>query len=150
LAALTVGRRDVADAAFGWFERLWDAQPELPRRLYSSWGPQGLRTVADRDDAFWTIVDFGTPRQAFYNPGISAAFLSKYFMVARAPRAREIATAMLELSANGTDAQFNWHESMQICKFGWGSAMAAEVDPGGEHISRVLRMARWYVESQGE
>lgn len=150
LAALTAGRRDVADAAFGWFERLWDAQPDLPRVLYASWGPDGLRTVADRDDEFWTIVDFGKPRQAFYNPGIGAAFLSKYFMVTRAPRAREIAAALLELSAKGTEDQFNWWESMQICKFGWGAAMAAEVDPGGEHIARVLRMARWYVESQRE
>ncbi|MBS1861431.1 MAG: hypothetical protein JSS68_06925 [Actinobacteria bacterium] len=150
LAGLTVGRRDVADAVFGWFKRLWDAQPDLPDVLYPSWGPDGLRTVADRDDEFWTIVDFRRPRQAFYNPGISAAFLSKYFMVTREPRAKEIATSMLELSANGTDDQYNFHESMQICKFGWGSAMAAEIDPGGPERSHLLRMARWYVESQGE
>lgn len=150
LAALTVGRRDVADAAFGWFERLWDAQPELPRILYPSWGPNGLRTVADHDDEFWTIVDFGKPRQAFYNPGISAAFLTKYFMVSREPRAREIADGMLRLSAEGTPDQFNYWESMQICKFGWGSAMAAEVEPGGPHIANVIRMARWYVDSQAD
>ena len=150
LAALTVGRHDVADAAFGWFERLWDAQPDLPRTLYPSWGPDGLRTVADRGDDFWTIVDFTKPRQAFYNPGISAAFLSKYFMVTRAPRARELATAMLDLSANGTEDQWNYGESMQICKFGWGTAMAAEIDPGGEQIARVLRMAQWYVDSQAD
>jgi hypothetical protein len=148
LAALTVGRRDVADAAYGWFERLWDAQPDLPRLLFPSWGPDGLRTVADRDDAFWTIVNFGKPRQAFYNPGISAAFLSKYFMFAPGSRAREIANDMLALSANGTQDQFNYEESMQICKFGWGSAMAAEIDPGGAHEHDVLRMAQWYVDSQ--
>jgi hypothetical protein len=150
LAALTVGRRDVADACWGWFERLWDAQPELPRLLYPSWGPDGLRTVADRDDGFWTIVDFGKPRQAFYNPGISAAFLSKYFMVTREPRARQIATEMLELSANGTDDQWNYWESMQICKFGWGSAMASEIEPRGPERGWLLRMARWYVDSQAE
>jgi hypothetical protein len=150
LAALTVGRRDVADAAFGWFERLWAAQPELPHVLYSSWGPDGLRTVADRDDEFISVVDFRRPRQAFYNPGIAAAFLTRYFMVTREPRARELATSMLALNAGGTEDQWNHWESMQICKFGWGSAWAAEVDPDGDHRRAILRMAQWYVDSQRE
>ncbi|MET7993686.1 hypothetical protein ABZU76_22585 [Amycolatopsis sp. NPDC005232] len=93
LAALASGQSDVAQAAFGWFDRLWAAQPELPHVLYASWGPNGLRTVADQEDEFISRVDFREPRQAFYNPGISAAFLSRYYMVtrderrARSPRA---------------------------------------------------------------
>ncbi|MEV0071728.1 MULTISPECIES: hypothetical protein [unclassified Amycolatopsis] len=150
LAALASGQSDVADGAFGWFDRLWAAQPELPDVLYASWGPQGLRTVADHDDEFISKIDFRKPRQAFYAPGISAAFLTRYYMVTRNERAKEIATGILKLSANGTQDQYNWWESMQICKFGWGSAMAAEIDPTGDHLKHVVRMARWYVESQGE
>jgi hypothetical protein len=150
LAGLAVGARDVADGAFEWFDRLWAAQPELPHVLYPSWGTEGLRTDGFRDDLdnFISKVDFRRPRQAFYNPGIAAAFLSRYSMVTKNERAIEIMRGILKLAENGTKDQFNYWESMQICKFGWGSAMAMEVDPTGSHRANVLRMAQWYIDSQ--
>jgi hypothetical protein len=150
LAALETGQSDVADGAFEWFDRLYSAQPKLPNVLYASWGPKGLRTVADQDDQFITVVDFHKPRQAFYNPGISAAFLSRYYMVKKVERAREIGAAFLHLSMNGTEDQYNHWESMQICKFGWGLAMMAEIDPKGDYLPYLLKMAHWYIDSQRE
>jgi hypothetical protein len=143
LAALTTGQQDMAAKAFAWFDR--------PAVLYASWGPAGLRLHPDQegqDDHFISKVEFRKPRQAFYNPGIGAAFLSRYYMVTRNERAREIARGLLQLSANGTPDQYNYWESMQICKFGWGSAVAADIDPAGPHRGQVLRMAQWYIDSQ--
>jgi hypothetical protein len=148
LTAMATGQADMSRAVYGWFERLLAAQPELPDRLFTIWGPDGLVTDYTGADAFLAVTDFRIPRQAFYNPGISAAFLSRYHMYAGEPRARELATMMLGLVARGTPEQFNHAESMQICKFGWGSALAAEIDPDGGHIANVVRMARWYHESQ--
>lgn len=148
LAALATGQQDVAVGAFEWFDRLWAAQPELPGVLYTSWDQAGLRLNPCQDDLFISKVNFGEPRQAFYNPGIGAAFLSRYYMVTRHERAREIARGLLQLSACGTPDQYNHWESMQICKFGWGSAVTAEIDPNGPHREHVLRMAQWYIGSQ--
>jgi hypothetical protein len=148
LAALTTGQRDMADGVFTWFLRLLEAQPELPDVLYASWGPDGLRLVADMDDEFHSIVHFSQPRQAFYNPGIAAAFLARYHMVSADPRASTMASSMVRLSELGTEAQFDYRESMQICKVGWGAAMTHEIQPGGGHDRQVARMADWYVASQ--
>jgi hypothetical protein len=148
LTAMATGQADMAHAVYGWFDRLLAAQRELPDRLFTMWGPDGLVTDYTDEDAFLTVTDFRVPRQAFYNPGISASFLSRYHMFAGEPKARELAKMMLGLVAQGTPEQFNYAESMQICKFGWGSALAAEIDPDGGHIGNVVRMARWYHDSQ--
>ncbi len=148
LAALTTGHLDFADRAFQWFSALMAAQTDLPDRLYTAWDAQGLVTSPAEDLEFMCITDFRRPRQAFFNPGIGAAFLSRYYMQSGEPRALQMARALLSLSANGTEDQFNYWESMQICKFGWGSATTLEVDPLGDHVGHVLRMTRWYSDSQ--
>lgn len=58
-----------------------------------------MRLNAGQDDLFISKVHFRKPRQAFYNPGIGAAFLSRYYMVTRHERARQIARGLLQLSA---------------------------------------------------
>lgn len=148
LAALTTGHVDVADAAFQWFSALMAAQTELPDRLYAAWDAHGLVTAPAEDQVFMCITDFRRPRQAFFNPGIGAAFLSRYYMQSGEAAALDMARTLLSLSANGTEDQFNYWESMQICKFGWGSATALEVDPAGDHLGHILRMTQWYSDSQ--
>lgn len=150
LAALMTGHRDVADGAYRWFRALLAAQPELPDRLYTAWEPAGLVTDVpeEDDDAFVVVTDFRRPRQAFYNPGIGAAFLARYFMATGEPTARELMRSLLALSAGGCEEQYDYRESSQICKFGWGSALALEVDPGGDHLRHVVRMAHWYADAQ--
>jgi hypothetical protein len=148
LAALMTGQHDLADATFGWFDRLWSAQPSLPDRLYPAWGPEGLVTNVEPADQFHCIVEFAQPRQAFYNPGISASFLSRYFMATGIERARAMALAILRLHDGATPEQYNYHESMQICKFGWGTAVIHEIDDDDRHVRNLVRMARWYNDSQ--
>jgi hypothetical protein len=150
LTALLTGQSDIADDAYAWFVRLWHAQPELPDLLYGAWGPDGLVLRPDEADRFRCIVDFRAPRQAFYIPGISAAFLSRYYLARRETTARDLALSMLMLNENGTSEQFNYRESMQICKFGWGSALAYEMESDERHLKNILRMADWYRKSQAE
>jgi hypothetical protein len=149
LAALTTGQVDMADRAFQWFTALYAAQTELPDRLFTAWAADGLAMPAPGGSSFMFVTDFRVPRQAFFNPGIGAAFLARYYMQSGDRAALDLARELLLLSANGTDDQFNFTESMQICKFGWGSATTLEVDPTGDHLGHVLRMTRWYADSQG-
>ena len=150
MTALTTGRRDVAERCFDWIARLYEAQPELPRRLFSAWDQAGLMTDIDPSLEFEVVTDFGRPRQAFYNPGIAAAFLVRYYMQTGENRAPELARNYLALSAAGTEEQFDYTQSRQICKFGWGSALMLEIDPEHDHLRHALRMTDWFVESQIE
>jgi hypothetical protein len=148
--ALMTGHGDLADDVYAWFVRLWDAQPELPDILYGAWGPDGLVLRPAEADRFRCVVDFRSPRQAFYIPGISAAFLSRYYLARGKSTAGDLALSMLMLNQNGTSEQFNYWESMQICKFGWASALAYVMDSDERHLKNILRMADWYRKSQAE
>ena len=102
MAALLTGRFDVADGAFHWFRALWEAQPELPRKLYLAWDDGGLITEFDDAVAFGRVIDFQAPRQSFFNPGIAAAFLGRYAMATGTAQAAEIARELIRLSEGGT------------------------------------------------
>jgi hypothetical protein len=147
--ALMTGRGATADKCYGWFRRLYDAQPALPDLLYATWDDAGLVTDAGDEDRFDRVTDFRAPRQAFYNPGISAAFLGRYGAATRTTPPFDLARAFLVLSERGTAAQFDHAESRQICKYGWGTAVMLECAPDGkDFLPAVERMADWYVACQ--
>ena len=148
LAALTTGQLDIAQKAFSWIRNLYEAQPDLPRRLYTAWGADGLMTDVEDELEYQLITRFDVGRQASYNPGIAAAFLGRYFMQTGETKARDLGSRFLRLNVEGTLDQFDHSESKQICKFGWGSAVMLEADPEGDHRGHVVRMAQWFVDSQ--
>jgi hypothetical protein len=148
MAALTTGQAATALGAYRWVRDLYALQPDMPRRLYTARESAGLVVNPDASTAWEVITDFEKPRQAFYNPGIAAAFLARYYLQTGDLEARDLARAYLSLSANGTSAQFDFTESAQICKFGWGSALMLTADPAGGHLENVLKMVAWFAESQ--
>jgi hypothetical protein len=148
MTGLTAGRLDVAEGAFKWIKQLYSWQPELPHRLFTATTSDGLLTDPPPDLEWLTVTDFSKPRQAFFNPGIAAAFLARYFMRTGDTEARELGAKYLDLSIGGTDAQFDYTESKQICKFGWGAALMALADPDGGHLRHVVRMAEWFIAGQ--
>lgn len=148
MTALLAGRTEAATAAFEWLVRFHEAQPELPRRLYTGWDERGLIVDVPAEEEFESITDLTQPRQAFYNPGMAAAFCGRFLAATGDERARSLGRALLDLSIDGTPAQFDHSESRQICKFGWGAATMLEADPDGDHLPQVLRMAEWFHESQ--
>src|ERR1700683_812788 len=151
LAGLCTGRPRVAAGAYRWITNLWGAQPDLPSRLFTqmSRGRLVLDAPGDVMNRFHMVTDLRAARQAFYNPGIAAAFLGRYHLATRDNAAPAAAGQFLSLSAGGGPDQFNYQESRQICKFGWGSAVLTEADPGdAAYESYVLRMTQWFVECQ--
>jgi hypothetical protein len=148
LAALTAGRMDVAERTFKWIERLWAAQPALPERLFLCWGPGGLITEFAEAESFGRVVVFDKGRQAFFNPGIGAAFLSRYQLATGNEHAREIGRRLLELSAGGTSLQYDFPDTIHVGKFAWGAAAMLSVDPSDAHLVDVLSMADWCADSQ--
>lgn len=152
MTGLTTGRRELADGAFRWLSSLYAAQPDLPSRLYTATEGDQLLAVDEEDPALaWqTITDFTQPRQAFYNPGIAAAFLARYYMVTRDEAAKDLARNYLSLTEGGTERQFDSSESVQVCKFGWGVAAWLDASPEPSWHRHAVRMGHWFLEAQNE
>ncbi len=150
MTGLTTGHLDLAHGAYRWFRSLWDAQPALPHLLYSATnGPDLISDVAaDEKLAFEVVTDFTKPRQAFYNPGITAAFLGRYAMATGNTDAIELARSYLDLTVAGTDAQFDHTDSVQVCKFAWGSSVLLEATGDRRYLGYALRMGDWFVDIQ--
>lgn len=150
ITALATGRPDVAEAAFRWFRRLHALQPALPATLYSATDGGELITDPGEDahERFGLVTEFARPRQAFYNPGIAAAFLGRYAAMNGSSEARELAEDFLALTTGGTEAQFDLADSVQVCKFGWGSAVMLDLTGAAEHRDHTERMAAWFIAAQ--
>ena len=149
MAAITVGDENLADASFNWVVDLYEMQPDLPRRLFPCRVGAELLTANDGNHAQWDVMtDFHRPFQQFYNPGIAAAFLGRYFAHKGDTRALRIAKAYLDLTVQGAALQFDYNVNSQACKFGWGAAVLLDVDASDVYAEHALQMARWFVDSQ--
>jgi hypothetical protein len=148
MAGLTTGRRDMADLAFKWVSRLVADQPSLPERLFHSTNPDGLVTVFPPETAFGHVIEFQAKRQAYFNPGIGAAFLSRYYMATGESSAIDLGRTLLSLSENGTRDQYDYADTVHIGKFAWGAAAMFDTDPLESHLRDVLMMADWFVDCQ--
>jgi hypothetical protein len=149
VTALVMGQHDVAEGVFEWLSRLFEAQPELPERLYLAWD-DGLVTDIAPDAAFMSVVDFTKEKQAYFNPGMAAVFLAGYAMQNADDRALELGRRFLQLNIDGTPRQFDDLDSVQICKFGWGAAAMLQVERTNTYLDDVVRMAEWFIERQAE
>jgi len=150
ITALTTGRDDVAHGVYRFLRSAYDAQPELPRRLYTMMVDGAVVTTFQLAGAFTHVVDFSLSRQAYYQPGIAAAFLAGYGSRFNAPDAIQLGRDLLELNVKGTSQQFDDPESVQISKFGWGEAAMLQADPDGGHLPHVMQMANWFIDRQNE
>ena len=84
LACIALGRLDAARQVYQFLQRVWNAQTELPKRLYYSFSrrQQAVITEYDRQDIFWHVVESQEPRaQRWTVGGLSAAFLCRLYMV---------------------------------------------------------------------
>jgi hypothetical protein len=95
-------------------------------------------------------VDFNKARQAYFFPGIAAAFLSAYARKREIPEALSLAERFLELNRSGASIQYSDRDAVQICKYGWGvSAMIqAQPEKKGKWRPELLRMAHWFADWQ--
>lgn len=150
MTGLTTGHTDIAHGAYEWISSLFKAQPELPTRLYTA--TEGSRLItdtrADEELAWQVVTDFTKPRQAFYNPGIAAAFLGRYYMATGNEQALQLARDYLELTIHGTEAQFDHGDSVQVCKFAWGASVLLEATDDPAYLAHVRYMGQWFVDAQ--
>lgn len=154
VAAVVANRRDIADPIAGWVRKLWEQQKELPHVLLASSDDSGALVAPSPDDSpirqFLLRIDFRQPMQAYYNPGIAAAFLHDYAALTGSATDHELARKFLQLNVGGTEEQFNDPRTVQICKFAWGVACDLKFDPRSPHESDAVRMLAWFLDRQNE
>jgi len=151
MTGLTTGHMELAHGAFQWLSELHAAQPDLPNRLYSASDQGELITGGEDEHTTWQVVtDFTQPRQAFYNPGIAAAFLGRYHMRTGNPDALALARDFLALTVSGTDAQFDFEDSVQVCKFAWGASILWEATGDETYRDHAARMGQWFIDAQND
>lgn len=148
MTGLATGRREVAEGAFRWMVDLYKAQPELPHRLYTCSNSSGLITEFGDDVAFGHVVDVQLPRQAYFNLGIGAAFLGRYYLLTADPEAKRVGRELIRLSEKGTDRQFDYADTVHVGKVAWGAAVMLQVEPDEQLLILLERMTKWILDCQ--
>jgi len=149
MAALLTGHEAAARAAGAWLVRLWQAQPELPGRLYTMWTDAGRLVTqppagADRRSY---VQESQQATEYHYNGGIAAACLSYLYMATGEQQWLETARAYQQFSMRSTPRQF---ETKQVCKSSWGSALLWLITGEQQYCDWTLRMGDWFVAEQAE
>jgi hypothetical protein len=151
LAALHVADADAARRVRDWVFALYEMQPDLPQKLYTVRDERGLCMPNDAAEARLAVTDFNAPRQAYFNPGIAAAFLAAYALQYDDSDAMALGEKYLLLNIAGDqDVQFEDRESVQICKFGWGAAAMAQAGSRAHYAVYLVRMAHWFADRQAD
>jgi hypothetical protein len=146
MSAVMTGRLDAARTTGEWFVRLWDAQPELPDRLYTIWAGDGLLTsVSNEADRRQIVQEAQKPLQLFYNGGISASFLTQLFMATGEERWLDYARRYQQFSMDSCPEQF---ETKQVCKSAWGSGLLYLATGDERYVPWIARMGEWFADGQ--
>jgi len=146
MSAVISGRLDTARATAEWFVRLWDAQPELPARLYTIATSEGLlRELRDDIDRRHIVQEAHQPLQLFYNGGISASFLTQLYMATGEGKWLDYARRYQKFSIDSCPEQF---ETKQVCKSAWGSGLLYLATGDDAYVPWIVRMGEWFADGQ--
>lgn len=146
MSAVITGRLDAACRAGEWFTRLWDAQPELPDRLYTIWTGDGLLTDVEAGfDRKHVVQEAQQPLQVFYNGGIAASFLTQLHMATGEARWLDYARLYQQFSMDCCPEQF---ETKQVCKSAWGSGLLYLATGDETYVPWIARMGEWFADVQ--
>lgn len=147
MSAVITGNLPAAIRVGEWLERLWEAQPELPDRLYTIWTrANGLATVIPAgENAKHYLNDARVAQQYHYNGGIAAACLSHIYMATGDERWLQLGRAFQRFSIDTTEDQF---AVKQICKSAWGSGLLTLAAHDDSYAPWLTRMGDWFADGQ--
>ncbi len=146
MSAVMTGRLDQARRTGAWFVRLWDAQPELPDRLYTIWTSEGLLAAFPEGiDRRHIVQEAHQPLQLFYNGGIAASFLTQLFLATGEQHWLDYARRYQQFSMESCPEQF---DTKQVCKSAWGSGLLYLATGDESYVSWIARMGDWFADAQ--
>jgi hypothetical protein len=120
-ACLVTGHIAEAKSVGRFLRTVYEAQPEPERELFFVYKPgQGLRTEFAEERQKMHSIRHDTPRQAYFNMGIAAAFLARLAMATGDASWAVLGHSYLQLAFNTLDEMY---ETAQVGKVGWGAAL---------------------------
>jgi hypothetical protein len=138
LACLWAGRLDIAMSTGQWLRRIYDAQSDLSKGLYTVWDTRnGLVTQFPESEAKGFLVDASQPEQWYFQYGISAAFLSSLSAATQGKEWLELARKFLHASKYCREDVYRRPASAKI---GWGAAWCYQLsgDRGDREIGAAV------------
>jgi hypothetical protein len=147
MSAVMTGRTEAALGVGKWLRNLWDAQPELPDRLYTVWTRAGrLATeVPPGAEPRHYVNESQAIRQFHFNGGIAAACLAHIFMLTGDSEWLDLARAYLRFSMESTPDQF---QTKQVCKSAWGAGLISLITNDPCYDEWLATMGDWFVAGQ--
>ncbi len=145
-ACLNGGFVDAALRVGAFLQMMWDAQPHPERELFFVYKPGiGLRTEFPEERQRLHSIRIDTPRQAYFNLGIAAAFLARLTMATGEARWVELGKSYLEIGYLVLDEMY---ETAQVGKVGWGAALVYGVAGEERHLRLAERVAEAMIAQQ--
>jgi hypothetical protein len=147
-ALLLDGRIDDALRVGKFLRMMWDAQPRPESELFFVYKPGvGLRTEFPPERQRLHSIRTDTPRQAYFNAGIAAAFLSRLTMATGDVSWAELGKNFLEITFHTLDEMY---ETAQVGKVGWGSALLYGVTGDERYRAHAERVGEAMLAQQTE
>jgi hypothetical protein len=133
-ACLITGHLAEAKSVGRFLRTIYEAQPDPAHQLYFVYKPgQGLRTDFPEERQKLHSIRHDTPRQAYFNMGIVAAFLARLSMSTGDGSWSVLGRDYLQLAFNVLDEMY---ETAQVGKVGWGAALLYQTS-GDEQMRRL-------------
>ena len=147
MSAVMTGDRDAAVRVGDWLRQLWQAQPDLPHRLFTVWTRANDLTteVPAGDDPGHYVNDARQTRQYHYNGGIAATALAHIGMATGDAAWLDLARAYQRFSMETTERQF---ETKQVCKSAWGAGLLTLATGDDAYAPWLVRMGDWFAAEQ--
>jgi hypothetical protein len=147
-ALLLAGRIDDALRVGAFLRMAWDAQPRPESELFFVYKPGvGLRTEFPAERQRLHSIRIDTPRQAYFNAGIAAAFLARLTMATGDASWTELGKRYLEITFHTLDEMY---ETAQVGKVGWGAALVHGVTGDDRYRAHAERVGEAMLAQQTE
>ena len=148
MTALLLGRPAEARAAGEWLVRLWQAQPELPARLYTMWTDAGslATSVPEGEERRNYIQESQETYEYHYNGGIAAACLASLYLATGEQRWLETARAYEQFSMQSTPRASL--RPNRCARARGGTSLLWLATGEQQYLDWTVRMGDWFVAGQ--
>jgi hypothetical protein len=146
LAALSTGRLQVALGVGEWMQRMMNAQPDYPRKLYGVFSrSEGLIVDFESSDIRYVVSCDPARDEFFFSPGIASGFLARLYMATGQPRWLDLAQQFLLIAEHANDYFF---QSVRAGKVGWAASLLYTLTGKDIYREMALRVGQYLIWTQ--
>jgi hypothetical protein len=150
LAALYMGRIEIARGVGSWMNNLLTAQPEFPQALYTVYSrEQGLCTQYDPKEAsrHFLSCTASTGDQFFFQVGVAGGFLAELYLATGEKEWLELAKQFMQCALVANDHLFS---TVRAGKVGWAASILHSLTGERQYKDMAIRVGNFLVSCQAK